>query len=281
VNLVEMEETMRASAHSPVQTSRSADRQSGMALVLALMALMVVTVIGLTLAATTSTEVQVAANFRWSRQALYNAEAGLAVAKIVLANGVSTTANDFSSILPARTGTWPGTAATVTKASLAGVTAHTRNYENYQCDRRGNGMGNGIVVEVGTYTLDNVTQWPLGAGGRPLNGSFTVWMRRPVIYDSTGNLKDYGGKGDADPGAPPIDAVIILSEGVAPEIATAGSRAVQYVEATGYPYPKQGSKPVRPCDSLNYQGGGVSDLNCLPTKGTTIHGVPPAGVPSP
>jgi hypothetical protein len=252
-----------------------------MALVMALLALMVVTVIGLTLAATTSTEVQVAANFRWSRQALYNAEAGLAVAKFVVAQGVSSSTHDFATILPARTDTWSGTALTWTKASLTGVTDHARNYENYQCDQHGNGMGNGIIVDVGTYTLDNVTQWPLGSGGRPLNGSFTVWMRRPVIYNATGKLKDYGGKNDAESTNPPGDAVILLVEGVAPEIATAGTRAVQYVEATGYPYPKTEAIPVRPCDSLNYQGGGVSDLNCLPTKGTTLKGVPPPGVPLP
>ena len=55
-----------------------------MALVLAIMALMLLTFLGLTLATTTSTELQIATNYRWSQQALYNAEAGIEAAKAIL-----------------------------------------------------------------------------------------------------------------------------------------------------------------------------------------------------
>ena len=50
--------------------------ERGFALVLAILALMLLTFLGLTLAATTSTELKIASNYRWSQQARYNAEAG-------------------------------------------------------------------------------------------------------------------------------------------------------------------------------------------------------------
>ena len=64
---------------------RGQRRQAGFALILAILSLMLLTFLGLTLAATTSTELQIATNYRWSQQALYNAEAGLEAAKLLLA----------------------------------------------------------------------------------------------------------------------------------------------------------------------------------------------------
>ena len=68
--------------------TRTAQRpgQQGFALVVAILALMLLTFLGLTLAATTSTELQIAANHRWSAQAYYNAEAGIELGKRVLMN---------------------------------------------------------------------------------------------------------------------------------------------------------------------------------------------------
>jgi hypothetical protein len=83
-----------------------ARKQAGFALILAILSLMLLTFLGLTLAATTSTELQIATNYRWSQQALYNAEAGLQAAKLLLAQ-VSVVDGDFRNILPtARAGTW-------------------------------------------------------------------------------------------------------------------------------------------------------------------------------
>ena len=83
-----------------------AHRQAGFALILAILSLMLLTFLGLTLAATTSTELQIATNYRWSQQALYNAEAGLEAAKLLLAQ-VAQVDGDFRNILPtARTVTW-------------------------------------------------------------------------------------------------------------------------------------------------------------------------------
>ena len=67
---------------------------------------MLLTFLGLTLATTTSTELQIATNYRWSQQALYNAEAGLEAAKLLLAQ-VAMADGDFRNILPtARAGNW-------------------------------------------------------------------------------------------------------------------------------------------------------------------------------
>src|SRR3972149_265724 len=67
---------------STVRKSRSPpSHQAGFALVLAMLALMLLTFLGLTLTMTTSTELQIATNYRWSQQAYYNAEAGIELGK--------------------------------------------------------------------------------------------------------------------------------------------------------------------------------------------------------
>ena len=81
--------------------------ERGFALVLAILSLMLLTFLGLTMATTTSTELQIATNYRWSQQALYNAEAGLEAARIVLSNVADVTTQWRRSCPPARTTWWP------------------------------------------------------------------------------------------------------------------------------------------------------------------------------
>ena len=83
-------------------TMNKSGRQEGFALILALLALMLLTSLGLSLSATTSTELQIATNHRWSEQARYNAEAGIEYGRQLL-----TTVNSWESILPPPRGTWP------------------------------------------------------------------------------------------------------------------------------------------------------------------------------
>ena len=73
--------------------------ERGFALILAILSLMLLTFLGLTLATTTSTELQIATNYRWSQQALYNAEAGLEAARIVLSNEADI-ATGWTTLLP-------------------------------------------------------------------------------------------------------------------------------------------------------------------------------------
>ena len=123
------------------------NQEAGIALVLALLALMLLTFLGLGLAATTSTELQIANNYRWSQQAFYNAEAGLAVAQKALED---VGAGDFSAILPAFRGglTWDGTVL----EDHPDDAADDRDYESASCDLRGGGIGYGRVLNTGGVT---------------------------------------------------------------------------------------------------------------------------------
>src|SRR5512134_2636913 len=81
--------------------------EGGFALVLALLALLLLTFLGLTLAVTTSTELQIATNYRWSEQSRYVAEAGIEAGKIMLRETVS-----WENLLPApRSVAWTGNTA--------------------------------------------------------------------------------------------------------------------------------------------------------------------------
>jgi hypothetical protein len=93
----------------------------------------------------------------------------------------------------------------------------TRNFEGYSCDARGYGRGYGVVLDDGT--ADAPYQFKSDVGGFPLNGAFTLWIRRPVRWTAdptpgntsnadweTQTLEDYAGD----------DALILVSEGVAP-----------------------------------------------------------------
>lgn len=173
--------------------------EAGMALVLALLSLMLLTFLGLTLATTTSTELQIANNYRWSQQAFYNAEAGLEVGKKVLI-GV-----DWATVIPTQRGTtWTGA---TTPAAAAGTVVNARDYENWQCDQRGYGAGYGKVLNVSGTPYANMSS----VFSQSLSGTFTVWVRRPVIADPANGLF-----GDA----PGSDVLILTAEGIAPFVNT-------------------------------------------------------------
>ncbi len=170
--------------------------ERGFALVLAILSLMLLTFLGLTMAATTSTELQIATNYRWSQQALYNAEAGLEAARVILSNAADVS-NQWNGVLPAvRAGKWAqGSAPTH-------GTATGRDYDRDDCDDRG-GVGYGVVLvgKDGTR-YENTSQF----GGQTLNGAFTTWVRRPLNVDNQGLYSDETQN----------NKLIIVAEGVAP-----------------------------------------------------------------
>lgn len=152
--------------------------QGGFALVLALLALMLLTFLGLTLAMTTSTELQIGTNYRWSQQALYNAEAGLEAGRAVL-----TQVGDGQLVLPsARAITWDP--ATVSNPALGTPVPRftlgiSRNFEGFSCDKWGNGAGYGqVLVDPNNpgAPFENVST----VFGQRLSGGFTVWVRREL-----------------------------------------------------------------------------------------------------
>lgn len=215
-------------------TNEHAGRQraeSGFALVLAILSLMLLTFLGLTLATTTSTELQIATNYRWSQQALYNAEAGLEAARIILSTNANPAAQ-WQPVLPARRTSplaWnecSGATPTPPCPPPPVETGTGRDFEMRSCDTRG-GMGYGLVLNDGTVRYENVSAIdPTGTGTmtETLNGAFTIWVRRPLEVSPAGQFSD---------GPPPgqDDLLVIVSEGVAPYVgaSTAFTRARQAV----------------------------------------------------
>ncbi len=122
------------SKRNGVGSRKGRGKEAGFALVVAILSLMLLTFIGLALAATTSTELQIATNYRWSQQALYNAEAGLQAGKLFLMN------MDWANILPpARVGTWTAAAPAGPVATRNRTDAFgnpSRNFYSGYCDRR-------------------------------------------------------------------------------------------------------------------------------------------------
>jgi len=174
--------------------------ERGFALVLAILSLMLLTFLGLTMAATTSTELQIATNYRWSQQALYNAEAGMEAARIVLSN-VADVSTQWQANLPTvRATPW----SPVTPSGPAGtITTGQRDYERWECDARGAGMGYGLVLTDASGRYENVTAF----SGQTLNGAFTIWIRRPLLVDNAGQYHEDSARNDL---------LVIVAEGVAP-----------------------------------------------------------------
>jgi Tfp pilus assembly protein PilX len=201
-----------------VKKVEAAGGESGFALVLAILSLMLLTFLGLTLATTSSTELQIATNYRWSQQALYNAEAGIELGKRFLRQ------IEWQTVLPTpRTGGFGNWAGYGTGNCAQGDPGHcptpfleraTRSFENYACDQTtvvaaaAGFQGYGMVLDDVNFAVpfENVTTFL----GQTLNGSFTLWVRRPYVLSDT---------------SPPFleddtrnDRLILTSEGIAPYV---------------------------------------------------------------
>ena len=203
--------------------------EAGFALVLAILSLMLLTFLGLTLATTTSTELQIATNYRWSQQALYNAEAGLEAARVILADGADPT-SQCQPLLPARRVVPPGFEGA---APGPVVTVTGRDFEMRACDTRG-GIGYGLVLADATTRYESVSTFQ----GESLNGAFTIWIRRPLDVTNEGEFSD----------STEDDLLVIVSEGVAPYQGpgTAFTRARQAVRVLETRY-SLGVDPPNPC----------------------------------
>lgn len=204
----------------PEIVSRREGRRSerGFALILALLALTLLTFLGLTLSLSTTTELQIATNYRWAEQALRNAEAGIAVARLELQQ------HDWRAILP------PARAAANMVNPPPGVPTRpgfdglpSRNFEGLQCDPQpwGGNIGYGIVfdININANSYQGANNYG-GPAGPQLNGTYTIWIRRPLRqfdpdWDGTGNKPNPNGNeqmvdNETD------DQAIITVEGTAP-----------------------------------------------------------------
>jgi type IV pilus assembly PilX-like protein len=193
-------------------TSGGRPGESGFALILAILALMLLTFLGLTLAATTSTELQIATNYRWSQQALYNAEAGLEAAKLVLSRVADPVTYWDTTLGPPRTAAW-----TASTPPAPGPGVFSRDYLHAGCPGDTGGVGYGTVLAEGGVPYEDVSTFML----QPLNGAFTVWVRRALSVDNKGLYLD-----DTD-----SSSIVVTAEGVAPftGAANAFARANQAV----------------------------------------------------
>jgi Tfp pilus assembly protein PilX len=182
--------------------------EAGFALILAILALLLLTFLGLTMAVTTSTELQIAQNYRFSQQALYNAEAGVEIGKSVLRSA------NWTAVLPAqRAATWDGVTAPVSTGQPTAPFSRadawgnvSRNFENWACDARGNGYGYGVVLDDGSASAPY--QYITTFSGQSLNGAVTIWVRRLASARSDGTFEDFKDTDDT--------SLVLVAEGVAP-----------------------------------------------------------------
>jgi Tfp pilus assembly protein PilX len=277
---------MQEALEAMSETSRSRRSERGFALILAILALMLLTFLGLTLATTTSTELQIASNYRWSQQARYNAEAGIEAAKSMLRT------LDWATILPDVRGggaptEWDGFTAPVQQGGSAGVAMAksaradawgnpTRNFESWECDMRGDGVGYGVILDDAGAPVSPTSgpvQYRTTFLGQNLNGAFTVWIRRPTeVRGQTGMLHDY----DDNP-----DTMVVVSEGIAPftggvsgNAFAQSNAAVQVVEAV---LSRVVPNTTDPCGTRGGQSGGGSEgAGFSPCDPVTGDGLAPA-----
>lgn len=236
--------------------------ENGIALILAILALMLLTFLGLTLAATTSTELQISSNYRMAQQALYNAEAGIEVGKAILRDV------DWKTILPvARTTPWT-LDDSVYDAPVPPFGAGPRDCENGNtdcaqaksdgCDKRGAQAGYGVVFNDGSLRAQDIRNF----GGFALNGTFTLWVRRPLIVDTaTFTYRDCTGDPNDTPpecnapstGKTERDGILIMtSEGAA---GGGSNRAVRIIEMI-LTRKDPAAKTLDVCQSRGGQAGG-------------------------
>jgi hypothetical protein len=212
-------------------TRKTARSSEGSAFVISILVLFVLSVLGLALMLTTSTEKDIAINYRWGEQAFFNADAALEYGKNVLASYALLNA-DFSAILPpARAdGTVPNNTAAWGTALPGGgcnpTTPGCRDHQYFidQCPQGGAGpctrvyIGQVLLRQDGTFAMWDFRN-PAGLAGDldndglvDLDGTYTLWVRRPMV-----GTRDYGSLPNED------DRVILTAEGTAPGSQGAGA----------------------------------------------------------
>jgi len=213
--------------------------EEGSAFVISILILFVLSVLGMALMLTTTTEKDIAINHRWGEQAFFNADAALEYGKNVLGDYLLRD-GDFELVLPPPRGD-----ALVADSSVPWGEARPepscdpsnpgcRDYQYFvdHCPPGAPGpcvrvyIGRVLVRTDDTQAMYDFRQ-PGGAvagdvdgdGSADLDGTVTLWVRRPVV-----GTRDYG---YSDVGDALHDRVILTAEGTAPGAMGAGAgRAV-------------------------------------------------------
>ncbi len=213
-------------------------KDEGSAFVISILVLFVLTVLGMALMLTTTTEKDIAINYRWGEQAFFNADAALEYGKNVLAAYLLSN-NDFAAILPP-----PRAAVTVADANVlwgAALPPDTtacpdpaapgcRDYQ-YFADSCPSDGTNCVRVYIGRVLMrpnNTLAQYDFrsppavpgdldGDGTVDLEGTTTLWVRRPVV-----GTRDYGFPSEDMPSGL-HDRAILTAEGTAPGAMGAGA----------------------------------------------------------
>jgi len=196
--------------------------ERGSAFVISILVLFVLTVLGLALMLTTTTETDISVNYRWGEMAFFNADAALEYGKNVLAS-YAVLDGDFRDALPpprapADMGGKPTDTVDCGDPSAAGC----RDYQ-YFIDQ-----DDGTRIYIGRVLRDPTTNEALqfdfrdpgngirgdldGDGTIDIEGTVTLWVRRPIVGDSDYGYDDTG----ALPEGIAHDIVILTAEGTAP-----------------------------------------------------------------
>lgn len=255
--------------------------EQGFALILAILSLLLLTFLGLTLATTTSTELQIASNYRYSQEALYAAEAGIEAGKVVLRN-IQTDWNlilppDRTLVTPWAFGTTPATPSTAPSSTADAWGNPIRNYENAGCDTWA-GVGYGAVLDDNVAGALLLGQAPAGPyqnvntfKGQTLNGSFTLWVHRDPYPAAAGVFENCFA-------SPANTCLVLVSEGVAPARQAVGTttaalrqQAGQAIRVLQIKLSRPAGNAGNPCQSQQGQqgisGSGASFASCAVLQG--------------
>jgi hypothetical protein len=218
---------------------RGGASQEGSAFVISILVLFVLSVLGMALMLTTTTEKDIAINYRWGEQAFFNADAALEYGKNVLGEYVLKS-GDFSKILPpAREDVMvPDSSAPRDvghpefDSACDPATPGCRDYQYFVDHCPPGAPGPCVRVYIGKVLVrfdGRPMQYDFrapggelagdvdGDGAADLDGTVTLWVRRPII-----GTRDYGAQDSVNPNGL-HDRVILTAEGTAPGSMGAGA----------------------------------------------------------
>jgi hypothetical protein len=219
------------------RSSRNLIESEGSAFVISILVLFVLSVLGMALMLTTTTEKDIAINYRWGEQAFFNADAALEYGKNVLGEYVLRR-GDFKDILPpARDDVMVPDSSSpwgdaIPENTCDPATPGCRDYQYFVDHCPPAAPGPCVRVYIGKVLMrfDNRPLMydfrnPGGVlagdvdldGNADLEGTTTLWVRRPIV-----GTRDYGVSDGTNPTGL-HDRVILTAEGTAPGAMGAGA----------------------------------------------------------